>query len=122
MAARTIYEKPLFNIVGDMFAGTGRAALPGDPGGGGSPEEVTPLEAQMAGDAKVWKRIADKHGLIEPDLARMLQPIDLSRPIEVMTDMAGGEPKRGLRRISEYGGGIPRSVRGIAGGQGHSLT
>jgi nucleoside-diphosphate-sugar epimerase len=61
--------------------------------------EVTPLEAQMAGDAKVWKRIADKHGLIEPDISRVASPwhtdLDLSRPIEVMTDMAASR-KRGF--------------------------
>src|SRR3984957_4676045 len=61
--------------------------------------EVTPLETQMAGDAKVWKRIADKHGLIEPDISRVASPwhtdLDLSRPIEVMTDMAASR-KRGF--------------------------
>jgi nucleoside-diphosphate-sugar epimerase len=54
--------------------------------------EVTPLEAQMAGDARIWTRIAEKHRLIEPDLSRIASPwhtdLDLSRPIEVMTDMA----------------------------------
>jgi nucleoside-diphosphate-sugar epimerase len=54
--------------------------------------EVTPLEAQMAGHAAAWKRIADKHRLVEPDLARVASAwhtdLDLSRPIEVMTDMA----------------------------------
>ena len=54
--------------------------------------EVTPLEAQMADDARVWKRIVEKHGLVEPDLSRVASPwhtdLDLSRPIEVMTDMA----------------------------------
>ena len=54
--------------------------------------EVTPLEIQMADDAPIWKRICEKHGLAEPDLARVASPwhtdLDLSRPIEVMTDMA----------------------------------
>jgi nucleoside-diphosphate-sugar epimerase len=53
---------------------------------------VAPLEAEMAGDADVWRRIVEKHGLVEPDLARVASPwhtdLDLSRPIEVMTDMA----------------------------------
>ena len=61
--------------------------------------EVTPLETQMADDAGVWKRIAAKHGLVEPDLARVASPwhtdLDLSRPIEVMTDMAESR-KRGF--------------------------
>jgi nucleoside-diphosphate-sugar epimerase len=61
--------------------------------------EVTPLETQMAGDAEVWKRIVQKHGLVEPDLSRVASPwhtdLDLSRPIEVMTDMAASR-KRGF--------------------------
>ena len=51
-----------------------------------------PLEAQMADDAEVWKRIAANHGLVEPDLWRVASPwhtdLDLGRPLEVMTDMA----------------------------------
>jgi len=54
--------------------------------------EPAPLEAQMADDSGVWKRIVEKHGLVEPDLARVASPwhtdLDLGRPIEVMTDMA----------------------------------
>jgi nucleoside-diphosphate-sugar epimerase len=54
--------------------------------------EPAPLEAQMADDAGAWKRIVEKHGLVEPDLARVASPwhtdLDLGRPIEVMTDMA----------------------------------
>lgn len=56
-----------------------------------------PLEAEMAGDADVWRRMAGRHGLIEPDLWRVASPwhtdLDLGRPIEVMTDMAAS---RGL--------------------------
>ncbi len=51
-----------------------------------------PLEAQMADDAVVWKQMAEKYGLVEPDLARVASPwhtdLDMGRPIEVMTDMA----------------------------------
>lgn len=54
--------------------------------------ETTPLEVQMADDAKVWKRMVERYDLVEPDLARVASPwhtdLDLSRPIEVMTDMA----------------------------------
>jgi hypothetical protein len=61
--------------------------------------EVTPLETQMAGDADVWKHIVEKHELVEPDLSRVASPwhtdLDLSRPIEVMTDMAASR-KRGF--------------------------
>lgn len=61
--------------------------------------EIAPLETQMAGDASVWKRIVEKHGLVEPDLARVASAwhtdLDLGRPIEVMTDMAESR-KRGF--------------------------
>jgi nucleoside-diphosphate-sugar epimerase len=53
---------------------------------------VQPLEAAMASDHAVWRDIAQRHGLKEPDLDRMASPwhtdLDLGRPIEVMTDMA----------------------------------
>jgi nucleoside-diphosphate-sugar epimerase len=54
--------------------------------------KVHPLEAQMADDGPVWREIAARHGLVEPDLSRLASPwhtdLDLGRPIEVMTDMA----------------------------------
>ena len=53
---------------------------------------ILPLEQQMAGDAPTWRRIADREGLAEPDLARLASPwhtdADLGRPIEVVTDMS----------------------------------
>jgi hypothetical protein len=59
--------------------------------------EVTPLETAMADDASVWKLMAKKHALVEPDIARVASPwhtdLDLSRPIEVMTDMAASRKK-----------------------------
>jgi nucleoside-diphosphate-sugar epimerase len=55
-------------------------------------DKMVPLETQMAKDAQVWKGMADKYDLVEPDLWRVASPwhtdLDLSRPIEVMTDMA----------------------------------
>ncbi len=46
----------------------------------------------MAGDADLWRRIAEREGLIESDLARLAPPwhtdVDLGRPIEVLTDMS----------------------------------
>ncbi|KQT46316.1 NAD-dependent dehydratase [Aureimonas sp. Leaf454] len=52
---------------------------------------VQPLEGQMAGDAPIWRDIAEREGLAEPDLARLASPwhtdADLGRPIEVVTDM-----------------------------------
>ena len=51
-----------------------------------------PLEGQMAEDGKVWKAMAAKRGLVEPDLWRVASPwhtdLDMGRPLEVMTDMA----------------------------------
>jgi hypothetical protein len=53
---------------------------------------VRPLEQQMANDADLWRRIAEREGLVEPDLARLASPwhtdADLGRPIEVVTDMS----------------------------------
>ena len=53
---------------------------------------MRPLEAQMADDAPIWRQIAKRHGLAEPDLARLASPwhtdADLGRPIEVVTDMS----------------------------------
>jgi nucleoside-diphosphate-sugar epimerase len=54
--------------------------------------EVRPLEQQMANDAPVWSRIAEREGLVEPDLSRLASPwhtdADLGRPVEVVTDMS----------------------------------
>lgn len=53
---------------------------------------VRPLEEQMANDAPVWRRIAARERLAEPDLDRLASPwhtdADLGRPIEVVTDMS----------------------------------
>ncbi len=53
---------------------------------------VRPLEVQMAEDAPLWRSIAEREGLAEPDLARLASPwhtdADLGRPIEVVTDMS----------------------------------
>src|SRR3984957_12309108 len=55
-------------------------------------DKMVPLETQMAKDAQLWKGMADKYDLVEPDLWRVASPwhtdLDLSPPIEVMTDMA----------------------------------
>ena len=84
-----------FNVVdGDVFRwswmwgriagwfGLDAAPYPGHP---------TPLEGQMAGDGPAWAALAKRHGLVEPDLARLASPwhtdADLGRPIEVVTDM-----------------------------------
>jgi nucleoside-diphosphate-sugar epimerase len=53
---------------------------------------VHPLEAEMANDGPVWREIAERHGLVEPDLGQLASAwhtdLDLGRPIEVMTDMS----------------------------------
>jgi len=53
---------------------------------------IRPLEAQMANDAGLWRGIAEREGLAEPDLDRLASPwhtdADLGRPIEVVTDMS----------------------------------
>jgi len=54
--------------------------------------DVQPLEAQMAGDAPIWRELAAVHGLVEPDILRLVSPwhtdADLGRPLEVITDMS----------------------------------
>ncbi|WP_424631300.1 SDR family oxidoreductase [Bradyrhizobium sp. SYSU BS000235] len=53
---------------------------------------VRPLEQQMADDAAVWRDIAERHKLAEPQIDRLISPwhtdADLGRPIEVVTDMS----------------------------------
>jgi len=52
---------------------------------------VLPLEAQMRDDRPVWRAVAERDGLVESDLDRLVSPwhtdADLGRPIEVVTDM-----------------------------------
>ena len=52
---------------------------------------VRPLEQQMADDAGIWREIAAREALAEPNLDRLASPwhtdADLGRPIEVVTDM-----------------------------------
>ncbi|KQS77101.1 NAD-dependent dehydratase [Rhizobium sp. Leaf384] len=53
---------------------------------------VRPLEEQMADDAAIWRRIAERETLVEHDIHRLISPwhtdADLGRPIEVVTDMS----------------------------------
>lgn len=53
---------------------------------------VRPLEEQMKDDADIWRAIAERKGLTEPDLSSLASPwhtdADLGRPIEVVTDMS----------------------------------
>jgi nucleoside-diphosphate-sugar epimerase len=74
--------KWMWGRIADWF---GIAPAPFDSG-------VQPLEAQMAGDAEIWRRIATRENLVEPDLWRLASPwhtdADLGRPIECVTDMS----------------------------------
>jgi nucleoside-diphosphate-sugar epimerase len=74
--------KWMWGRIADWF---GIAPAPFDAG-------VRPLEAQMAGDAEIWRRIAARENLVEPDLWRLASTwhtdADLGRPIECVTDMS----------------------------------
>jgi len=54
--------------------------------------EGVPLETQLADAAPLWKKIAEKYGLVESDLNVLVSPwhtdADLGRPVEVVTDMS----------------------------------
>jgi hypothetical protein len=56
------------------------------------PNEVAPLEQQLADAGPVWAAIARTYGLAEPNVARLASAwhtdADLGRPIEVVTDMS----------------------------------
>lgn len=53
---------------------------------------VQPLEQQMVNDAPIWRGLAERAGLVEPDIGRLASTwhtdADLGRPIEVVTDMS----------------------------------
>jgi hypothetical protein len=54
--------------------------------------EIQPLEKQMEHDEEVWRAIVSKYNLKESNLSRLALPwhtdLDLSRPVEIMTDMS----------------------------------
>lgn len=54
--------------------------------------EGVPLERQLAGAEPLWREMAAKYGLAEPDLNRLASAwhtdADLGRPVEVVTDMS----------------------------------
>ncbi|OLT09087.1 hypothetical protein BJF77_00950 [Kocuria sp. CNJ-770] len=61
----------------------------------------------MRGTEDLWARIAEQHGLVEPDLARVASwwhtDADLGRPIEVVADMSKSRPAgfTGYRRTQD---------------------
>ncbi len=84
-----------FNIVnGDLFRWQwlwGRLANWFGIEAAGFDGTIRPLETEMAGDEALWREMAQRHGLVEPDLNKLASAwhtdLDLGRPIEVMTDM-----------------------------------
>jgi nucleoside-diphosphate-sugar epimerase len=56
------------------------------------PGQTAPLEVQLADATPLWAHIAKKYSLAEPDLQVLTSPwhtdADLSRPVEVLTDMS----------------------------------
>ena len=84
-----------FNIVnGDLFRWQwlwGRLANWFGIEAAGFDGTIRPLENEMAGDEALWREMAQRHGLVEPDLKKLASAwhtdLDLGRPIEVMTDM-----------------------------------
>ncbi len=84
-----------FNIVnGDLFRWQwlwGRLANWFGIEAAGFDGTIRPLETEMAGDEALWREMAQRYGLVEPDLKKLASAwhtdLDLGRPIEVMTDM-----------------------------------
>ncbi|GAB3288412.1 SDR family oxidoreductase [Hymenobacter tenuis] len=89
-------QNEAYNIVnGDVFRWSwlwGRLADWFGVEAAGFDGTIHPLEAEIAHDGPVWRQIAERHNLVEPNLARLASAwhtdLDLGRPIEVMTDMA----------------------------------
>jgi len=56
------------------------------------PDQPAPLATQLADASPIWRKIAEKHNLAEPDIERLTSAwhtdADLGRPIEVVTDMS----------------------------------
>jgi nucleoside-diphosphate-sugar epimerase len=85
-----------FNIVnGDVFRWQwlwGRLANWFGVEAAGFDGTMHPLEAEIGRHHTLWREMAQRHGLAEPDLDRLASAwhtdLDLGRPIEVMTDMA----------------------------------
>ena len=84
-----------FNVVdGDVFRWSwmwGRLAAWFGVEARGFDGTVLPLQTQMADDAPVWRRLAEREGLVEPDLGRLASAWhtdgDLGLPIEAFADM-----------------------------------
>ncbi len=85
-----------FNVVnGDVFRWKwmwGRIAESFGLEAAGFDGTVRPLQRQMADDAGIWRAIATREKLAEPELSRLASAwhtdADLGRPIEVVTDMS----------------------------------
>jgi nucleoside-diphosphate-sugar epimerase len=57
----------------------------------GPPHPIAPLEPRMQNIEPVWKKLVERHGLVEPDIARLASwwhtDGDLGREIECVNDM-----------------------------------
>jgi hypothetical protein len=55
------------------------------------PAAISPLEGRMADAPRLWREIAQQHGLAEADVTKLASwwhtDADLGRPMEVVTDM-----------------------------------
>ena len=88
-------QNTAFNIVnGDVFRWQwlwGRLANWFGVEAAGFDGTMRPLEVEMSRHHALWRDMAGRHGLFEPDLGRLSSAwhtdLDLGRPIEVMTDM-----------------------------------
>ena len=53
---------------------------------------IHPLETEIANDAPIWREVAERYNLAEPNLNKLASAwhtdLDLGRPIEIMTDMS----------------------------------
>jgi len=95
-AITPVAHNQAFNVVnGDIFRWSwmwSRLAAWFEIPAAGFPGEVSPLESQFTDAAPIWRQIARKYNLREPDLHVLTSAwhtdADLGRPIEVVTDMS----------------------------------
>lgn len=83
-----------------------------------------PLEQQMSRHESAWPSIAEKHGLVEPDISRLASwwhtDADLGRDMEVVTDM-GKEPGCRIPLPPPYRAGVQGPLRPVPLRSSHPL-
>ncbi|MCP3397367.1 SDR family oxidoreductase [Bradyrhizobium sp. CCGB20] len=95
-ATTTTARNQAFNVVnGDVFRWSWMWARLADWFGlqpAPFPDEISPLQRQLADSSRIWADIARKYDLVESDLSVLSSAwhtdADLGRPIEVVTDMS----------------------------------